>query len=158
MAKKPKATTPVAEEKIPLLIFDLETLKQAIEDYKWNPLEQVMAMRLLMNGYDFYYQYKLETPEGWVIDGRKYFIADFYIPQMKLIIETEGKIHCEESVINKDRNRFNAITSMGHRYFRFSWDDVMFSNEYYDIMKLFDELNINISIEEWKNEKKEPII
>jgi|SRR3989304_530424 len=125
------------------LIQNLNHLKEELEYKKLNVMEKVMAMNLLIHGYEFYVQYKIDCPEGWKLDGRTYFVVDFYIPDYELVIETDGKIHYTEENIIKDRNKDNTLISLGYRIFRFTWDDVMGSNEGFDIFAFFEELKLN---------------
>lgn len=121
--KKPKEKEEL--EKAPILVEDLKTLRLFLDEHKLNPMEKMMAVRLLINGYKFYCQYKIEAPDGWTIGGRKYFVADFYIPGINTVIETDGKIHETEVNKIKDRSKDNTLASMGYYVFRFVWDDVM---------------------------------
>ena len=138
--KEPK-NEPEIEE--PILIKDLETYQEFFSAHKLNPLEQVMAIKLLTNGYEFYAQYKIDISEKWIIQGKKYFILDFLLPNNRIVIETDGKIHDNERNYKYDRNRTNALVSMGYRVFRFDWDDVMDKNEKFDIMDFIYELELN---------------
>lgn len=140
MPKSKKEVVPDKEiiEPPEFVVEDLEDLKMFLEVENLNPLEKTMAVELLLHSYKFIPQYSIYLPEGWTIDGRKFFIADFYLPDFNIIIETEGKIH--ENTVNEDRNRFNALTSLGYRIFRFSWDDVMKNNEKYDVFSFVEKL------------------
>jgi len=151
MAKKPKEEKPVeqVEEKKPALIKDLDSLREFLIENKLNPLEKVMATELLINGYEFYPQYKIDVPEGWTINGKKYFVADFLIPERSIIIETEGKIHDNERNYQYDRNRFNTLSCLGYRIFRFNWDDVM-NKEGFDIMEFI--WQVEMSIDSFESE------
>ena len=117
---------------------DIETA-QDLRSYcvaqKPNPLERVMATNLFLWNIPFKPQVKLSLPDGWQINGRKYFIADFLV-EPNIIIETDGKIHEEEKVKEKDKERDNALTALGYRIFHFTWDDVMGSGtaDNFDIM------------------------
>lgn len=106
------------------LVSDLEDLKFVLEENKLNPMEKVMAVELLAQGFEFYCQYRIDCPEGWKINGRQYFVVDFFIPKLNLVVETDGKIHMEEKNQVLDRYKDLTLTSMGYRIFRFSWDDV----------------------------------
>jgi very-short-patch-repair endonuclease len=108
-----------------ILVTDLEDYQLTTSELKLNPMEKVMAVELLTQGFEFYCQYQIDCPKGWVIGGRKYFVADFYLPKLNLIIETDGKIHLKEENQVKDRYKDLTLASMGYRIFRFNWDDVM---------------------------------
>jgi len=121
-------------------INNLETLRSWINLIKPNPLEKVMAINLLTAGYEFVSQKEFYLPEGWIINGRKKFIIDFYLPEYKIAIETDGKIHNQPEQVLKDNNRDNCLTMSGIYEFRFGWDDVMGTNKNFDIMILIDTL------------------
>lgn len=104
-------------------IKSLEDLKEYLKTNKLNPMERVMATNLLLNSWTFYPQYKVNIPHGWTVSGKKYFITDFYVPEINLIIETDGKLHKE--IWEQDLIRQNTLACMGYRIFRFTWDDVM---------------------------------
>lgn len=123
-----------------IYVADLEDFKVFLKMNKLTPLEKTMAIELLLHGYEFTPQYIVDLPEGWEINGRKYFVADFLIDKFKIIIETDGKIHFNEENQIKDRNKDNVLTCLGYRVFRFTWDDTMKNNEKYDIFVLIEKL------------------
>jgi len=122
------------------VISNFEGLKSFLKKNGLNPMEQVMAVKLLTEGYNFYAQYKIELPEGWNIHGRTYFVADFLLPEFNIIIETEGKIHDQSDKYEYDRLRNNALVALGYRVFRFSWDEVMQKNPKFNIFYFIEEL------------------
>ena len=131
-----------------ILICNFEDFKKALNEEKieLNPLEKVMAIELLLNDYNFYCQYKINLFSSCAADKRQYFIVDFFIPEMNLIIETDGKIHLSEENQIKDRNKNNCLTYMGYRIFHFSWDEIMKNIENYDIFRLIYGLNVSINL------------
>jgi len=48
------------------------------------------------------------------------FIADFYCPELKLIIEVDGKIHLKSEVSKNDYARTKELLELGYRVIRFS--------------------------------------
>lgn len=130
------------------LIEGLDDLKLFLSKNKLNPMEQVMAVKLLLAGESFYAQKKIILPEGWIISGRKYFLADFYLPEYNLIIETDGKIHDNAEKYDYDRNRNNALVALGYRVFRFDWDDVMQKNPNSNVWVFIETLLNKLLIEE----------
>jgi len=141
MSKKDK---PVEEK--PIFVEDLSSLQDYIMTYKPNPLEKMMAVNLLLEGYNFYPQYRIDAPEGWTINGRKYFLADFYIPALNAVIETDGKIH--EEMKAKDKGKDNTLTCLGYYVFRFNWDEVMDNSEDFNIVNFLDHLLVSRGNEE----------
>ena len=53
------------------------------------------------------------------------FIADFYCPEVKLIIEVDGEIHHEEATVIKDAHREQVLTACGYSIIRFTNPDVL---------------------------------
>ncbi len=123
-----------------ILICDFEIFKRWITNKKLNPLEKTMGIELLTHNYSFFPQYKIDLSEGTVVNGRKYFIVDFYLPEWNIIIETDGKIHLTEENQIKDRNKDNILTAMGYRVFRFDWNEIMKNNEDWDIFIMISNL------------------
>ena len=54
----------------------------------------------------------------------RYFIADFYCHEYRLIIEIDGKIHISQ--IEYDLQREQILKGLGYRIIRFSNDHVMY--------------------------------
>jgi len=55
----------------------------------------------------------------------KYFIADFYCHEAKLVIEVDGGIHNQQQQKERDIARQNIISSWGIKVIRFTNDEVM---------------------------------
>jgi len=53
------------------------------------------------------------------------YIADFYCPKLKLVIEIDGAAHCTPENKKYDRIRTQVLEGYGLRELRFSNDDVM---------------------------------
>lgn len=133
-----------------IFICDFEDLEKELKEknLKLNPLEKTMAIELLSHNYYFFCQFKINLPEGWRVDKRKYFVADFFIPEIDLIIETDGKIHLSEENQIKDIKRNNCLTMMGFRIFHFNWDEVVTkNNKNWDIFNLIDGLGYYLNRE-----------
>lgn len=139
--KKPIEEFPIKIEDLPNpIVENLDDLREFLAIKKLNPLEKIMATELLLHNYSFIPQYKVNFPKGWVANNREYFIADFFLPDFDIIIETDGKIHLSEENIIKDRNKDNILVSLGYRVFRFDWDDVMKQIDEWDIFVLIEKL------------------
>jgi very-short-patch-repair endonuclease len=71
--------------------------------------------------------------KGKKLDGRKfrrqhsigYFIADFYCPSEKLIIELDGKHHFSPEGIEKDRERDEHLKELGIKVLRLENKEVL---------------------------------
>jgi very-short-patch-repair endonuclease len=53
------------------------------------------------------------------------YVADFYCPKVKLVIEVDGGQHYSDEVIEYDRARDNYMASLGLRVLRFTNIDVL---------------------------------
>jgi very-short-patch-repair endonuclease len=52
------------------------------------------------------------------------FIADFFCPELKLVIEIDGNSHDKENAYDKDRERQQKIERLGIHFLRFNDIDV----------------------------------
>lgn len=67
-----------------------------------------------LNGYKFFRQY-----------GIDHYIADFYCPELKLVIEIDGSQHYTEEGTEYDKIREEFMASLGIKTVRFSNYEVM---------------------------------
>ncbi len=58
------------------------------------------------------------------------FIADFYIPKAKLIIEIDGNVHLDEKANAKDSERSEFFKVLGITVIRFTNDEVLYDFKY----------------------------
>ena len=69
------------------------------------------------------------TPESqYTVHHGKLFVGrfDFCLLAERVIIECDGRRwHAPDDVRNKDRRQENALTRLGYRVLRFSWDEVL---------------------------------
>ena len=57
--------------------------------------------------------------------------VDFAWPQQRLLVEADGfAFHNDRDAYRTDRRKGNAFTSLGWRWLRFSWEDVLHDPEY----------------------------
>ncbi len=69
------------------------------------------------------------------LEGRKFrrqhsienFIADFYCPEERLIIELDGQVHFNSIAQEKDENRTKILEDLGFRVIRFE-NKMVFDN------------------------------
>jgi len=55
----------------------------------------------------------------------RYFVADFYCHDFKLIIEIDGGIHLSEEQKEKDQFRTDRLNELGMKVIRFTNEEVM---------------------------------
>ena len=93
------------------------------EDMKENPsyLEKMMMEFLDKNHikYDFQKIFYIKKKQVIV----RYFIADFYIPSKKLIVETDGKFHKNQVEYDEQRSRMIKEHYGKIKIMRFTFDD-----------------------------------
>ncbi len=89
-----------------------------------------------INGYRFYRQHPIE----FEMDGSKrFFIADFYCKQRKLVVEIDGGIH--EYQKEYDSYRTFVIEQLDMRVVRFTNKEVR-----YEIEKVIEQLKENLTL------------
>ena len=59
--------------------------------------------------------------DGWII---RYYIADFFIPHKKIIIEVDGKFHNDHKQKDRDRTRAIQENYPGVEVLRYTWKDL----------------------------------
>jgi very-short-patch-repair endonuclease len=63
------------------------------------------------------------------------YILDFYSPELKLCIESDGGQHYDESGLQRDQERTSVLTSLGVNVLRFNNRDVLINIEgVYDVI------------------------
>ena len=90
-----------------------------------SPLEERMINFLDTHGVRYELQYIFYIFKGdWI---SKYYIADFYIPDRKIIIEVDGKFHDKHRQHDKQRTKDIQRQYPGIEVLRYQWND--FSND-----------------------------
>ena len=129
---------PEIDNKFDFTVTNLNDLKTVFSQHQPTPIERMMAYRLVENELRFIYQNKVDILG--TAEGRKYFVCDFVLTDYKIVIETEGKVHCSEDNWRKDMTRQNFLSSMGYYVFRFGWNDVMDEKPEWDIITFVKDL------------------
>jgi len=91
---------------------NLETIKRKRLRNDLSEAERILWYRLKNKqifGYKFRRQYGIEK-----------YVADFYCPKAKLVIEIDGDSHIEEAAIQYDKERKKYIESLGLKVIRFT--------------------------------------
>lgn len=69
-----------------------------------SPLEE--RMRNFLDNHSIHYEFQkifyIYADDGWII---RYYIADFYLPESKIIIEVDGKFHDNQKQHDKNRTK-----------------------------------------------------
>lgn len=86
-------------------------------------LEEMMMEFLDSNGigYEFQKIFYIYDDDGWI---RRYFIADFFIPDRNIIIEVDGKFHGRHRQKDKDRTRIIQESYPDVQVLRYTWNDL----------------------------------
>ena len=74
--------------------------------------------------YEFQKIFYIYDDDGWII---RYYIADFYIPSRRIILEVDGKFHDKQKLHDKMRTRTIQENYPDVEVLRFKWKDL--SNE-----------------------------
>ncbi|MDE0804462.1 MAG: type IV toxin-antitoxin system AbiEi family antitoxin domain-containing protein [Acidimicrobiales bacterium] len=69
------------------------------------------------------HQHEVRRPDGTIAR------FDLAYPELRIAIETDGSIHGEEEVRQRDNRRRNDAQLLGWRVFHFTWEDVVFHPE-----------------------------
>jgi very-short-patch-repair endonuclease len=105
-----------------------EQITNRVRDFRKNrtPSENILWQMLRnrkLDGYKFYRQHPIKV----MLDGKvRYYIADFYCHEKKLVIEIDGKIHDRQK--EYDDYRTFLLNQLGMRVLRLKneeLDDIM---------------------------------
>ncbi len=69
------------------------------------------------------HQFEVRRPDGTVAR------FDLAYPEFRVAIETDGRIHGDEDIRQRDNRRRNDAQLLGWRVFHFTWEDVVFHPE-----------------------------
>ena len=87
-----------------------------------SPLEERMKVFLDAHGIHYESQWIFYIFKGeWIV---KYYIADFYLPDKKVIIEVDGKFHDKHKLHDKQRTRDIQRQYPGIEVLRYKWNDL----------------------------------
>ena len=85
--------------------------------------------------YDFLRTHSLKFRRQAII-GR--YIADFYCPQAKLIIELDGSQHYEDEAVQKDKERTYYLGQYGLKIIRIQNIDI--NNNFYEVCEYLEQV------------------
>lgn len=103
-----------------------------------SPLEEKMQEFLEENNVDYECQkiFYIYAEDGWII---KYYIADFYIPSVDLILEVDGKFHDEHKLHDKERTKTIQENYPEVEVYRWRWKDF---KDRYKVEELLSKLDV----------------
>ena len=88
-----------------------------------SPLEE--RMKEFLDRHSIYYKsqkiFYIYADDGWIT---RYYIADFYIPDKKIIIEVDGKFHEDHKQHDKMRTKEIQEQYPGVEVLRYKWKDL----------------------------------
>lgn len=88
-----------------------------------SPLEE--RMKNFLDNHSIHYEFQkifyIYADDGWII---RYYIADFYLPESKIIIEVDGKFHDNQKQHDKNRTKDIVNSYPGIEVFRYRWTDL----------------------------------
>lgn len=85
--------------------------------------------------YEFQKIFYIYADDGWI---QRYYIADFYIPKHRIIIEVDGKFHDDHKQHDKERTRTIQKNYPGVEVLRYKWDDL---SDVHKMMELVDRIS-----------------
>ena len=103
-----------------------------------SPLEEKMQEFLEENNVDYECQkiFYIYAEDGWII---RYYIADFYIPSVDLILEVDGKFHDEHKLHDKERTKTIQENYPEVEVYRWRWKDF---KDRYKVEELLSKLDV----------------
>ena len=112
---------------------------RASEMKTWpSPLEE--KMKGLLEKYHIEYEWQkifyIKANDGWII---RYYIADFYIPSVDLILEVDGKFHDEHKLHDKERTKTIQENYPEVEVYRWRWKDF---KDRYKVEELLSKLDV----------------
>lgn len=98
-----------------------------------SPLEERMQQFLDDNWvfYQFQKIFYITADNGYIL---RYYIADFYIPEKKIIIEVDGKFHDNQRQHDRDRTRAIQKQYPGIEVIRFTFEDLRNDDKLRDLL------------------------
>lgn len=110
----------------------MATAEYRAEEMKTWPSKLEERMQQFLEYYKVEFEaqkiFYIYADDGWII---RYYIADFYIPDKKIIIEVDGSFHDKQKQHDKDRTKIIQENYPGVEVLRYKWDD-MFDNDIID--------------------------
>lgn len=110
--------------------------ERAEEMKAWpSPLEERMQ-KFLEDHWIFYkpqHIFYIYADNGWI---NRYYIADFYLPDEKLIIEVDGKFHDKQKQHDRDRTRLIQQNYPGTEVVRFNYKELGDENKLSELLCL----------------------
>ena len=88
-----------------------------------SPLEE--RMQLLLDSWGIVYEtqkiFYIRADDGWIV---RYYIADFYVPAKRIIIEVDGKFHDKHRQHDKQRTKDIQEENPDIEVLRYKWKDL----------------------------------
>lgn len=107
------------------------------QEMKVYPSKLEERMQLLLNGWHVFYEpqkiFYIKEEDGWIA---RYYIADFYIPSKRIIIEVDGKFHDKHTQHDKMRTRTIQEHYPGVEVLRYKWKDLSDKDKMEELMEL----------------------
>lgn len=102
---------------------------RAKEMQSWpSPLEE--KMKDFLDRYNVEYEFQkifyIYADDGWIV---RYYIADFYLPEKKIIIEVDGKQHDMHKQYDKERTGNIQENYPNVTVLRYRWEDLSDENK-----------------------------
>lgn len=88
-----------------------------------SPLERKMMNFLEKHKVHYECQkiFYIYADDGWIT---RYYIADFYLPESRIIVEVDGKFHDKHTQADRDRTKAIQNVLPGVEVLRYKWKDL----------------------------------
>jgi very-short-patch-repair endonuclease len=94
-------------------------------DMRTYPSKLEERMMEILDNHGIWYEsqkiFYIYDDDGWI---RRYFIADFFIPDRNIIIEVDGKFHDRHRQKDRDRTRIIQESYPDVQVLRYTWNDL----------------------------------
>lgn len=95
------------------------------EEMKLWPSPLEVKMKDFLDSHNIMYEWQkifyIYADDGWI---KRYYVADFFIPDKDIIIEVDGKFHDEHKQHDKDRTKTIQEHYPRVEVLRYKWDDL----------------------------------
>ena len=103
----------------------MATAEYRAEEMKTWPSKLEERMQQFLEYYKVEFEaqkiFYIYADDGWII---RYYIADFYVPKVHLIIEVDGKFHDDQKQHDKNRTKTIQEQYPDVEVVRYTWDDL----------------------------------
>ena len=113
------------------------TARKNAKSMRREPSELEKRMQVFLDNQKVYYEFQkilyIKKNNGFI---QRYYIADFFIPKVGIIIETDGKFHDEQIEQDKLRTKDIQAHCGNYKVIRWRWHDFQSIRKIQELLKL----------------------